>query len=94
MQIQIQFYCIHNQMIFTNTLQKIRKLDWILEIMNQTDHYQRGKKIIGLMKDELSGKTMINFVGLKPKTYSFLIDDGGEDKISRRDKKVDRKKKN
>ena len=46
------------------------------------------------MKDELSGKTMINFVGLKPKTYSFLIDDGGEDKISRRDKKVDRKKKN
>ena len=37
---------------------------------------------------------MIKFVGLKAKTYSFLIDDVGEDKISRRDKKMDHKKKN
>ena len=32
------------------------------------------------MKDELEGKMMIKFVGLRAQTYSYLIDDGGEDK--------------
>ena len=37
-------------------------------------------KVIELMKDELGGKIMIEFVGLKVKTYIYLIDDGSEDK--------------
>ena len=32
------------------------------------------------MKDELGGKIMAKFVGLKAKTYSYLIDDGDENK--------------
>ena len=32
------------------------------------------------MKDELGGKSMKKFVGLRGKTYSYLIDDGSEDK--------------
>ena len=32
------------------------------------------------MKDELGGKIRIKFVGLRGKTYSYLIVDGSEDK--------------
>ena len=32
------------------------------------------------MKDELGGKIMTKFVGLRAKTYSYLIEDGSEDK--------------
>ena len=32
------------------------------------------------MKDESGGKVKVKFVGLKAKTYSYLIDDSSEDK--------------
>ena len=40
------------------------------------------------MKDELGGKMMTIFVGLRAKTCSYLIDDGSEDKKAKRTKKV------
>ena len=33
------------------------------------------QKLIGLMKDELGGTIMIEFVALRPKTYSYLTDE-------------------
>ena len=47
----------------------------------------KNKKVIGLMKDELGGKIMTKFVGLRAKTYSYLIDDGSEDKKAKGTKK-------
>ena len=47
----------------------------------------KNKKVIGLMKNELSRKITIKFVGLRKKTYSYLIDDISEDKKTKGTKK-------
>ena len=59
-----------------------------VENMFDTSNYEvnrplptgKNKKVISLMKDELGGKIIMEFVTLRPKTYSFLTDDGKEDK--------------
>ena len=51
-----------------------------VEIIFNTSNYElnrplpkeKNKKVIGLMKDELGGKIMKEFVGLKVKIYSYL----------------------
>ena len=64
------------KIIFIKTLQKMLKLDLILQNMTQTCH---NKNVIGLMKDGLGRKIM--------NTYSYLIDDGSEDKKEKGKKK-------
>ena len=47
----------------------------------------KNKKVIGLMKDELGGRVITEFVALRPKTYSYLTDDWKEDKKAKGTKK-------
>ena len=51
------------------------------------------KKVIGLMKDKLGGEIMTKFVVLRAKTYSYLINEGSEDKKSKGTKRCVLKRK-
>ena len=48
---------------------------------------RKNKKIIGLMKDELGGKIIMEFIALRPKTYSYLTDNDKIDKKAKGTKK-------
>ena len=50
------------------------------------------EKVIGLFKDELGGKIMIEFVALGTKAYAYLMEDGSEHKKNKRNKKMRNKK--
>ena len=64
------------------------KQDLTFQILNQTP-LPKGKneKVIGLLKDELGGQIMKEFVGLRPKTYSYLKDNNKKDEKARDTKK-------
>ena len=47
----------------------------------------KNKKVIGLFKDELGGKIMKEFTGLRAKTYAYLMDDDSEHKKAKGTKK-------
>ena len=47
----------------------------------------KNKKVIGLMKDELGGEIITEFIALRPKTYSYLTDNDKIDKKSKGTKK-------
>ena len=48
---------------------------------------RKNKKIIGLMKDELGGGIITEFIALRPKTYSYLTDNDKIDKKTKGTKK-------
>ena len=62
---------------------------------NYDENYKRpllmgkNKKVIGLFKDELGGNIMIEFIGLKAKTYAYLMDDESEHKKAKGTKKCE-----
>ena len=75
--------------MFMKILQMMLKKDLINQIVKSIDHYLQGRndKVIGLMKGVLGGKIITKFVALRPKTYSYLMDDDNSDKQAERTKK-------
>ena len=63
-------------------LQKMLKKEMTLQILNSTQHFLKEKlgKVMGLIKGELGGQIMKEFVGLRAKLYSYLKDSNDEDK--------------
>ena len=51
------------------------------------------KKLTGLIEEKLGGKTMTKLVGLKARTYGYLIDGGSEDEKAKDTKTCVKKKK-
>ena len=47
----------------------------------------KNKKVLGLMKDELGGEIITEFIALRPKTYSYLTDNDKIDKKAKGTKK-------
>ena len=88
--------------IDTNTfIMNIKTNDFYEDIANDvenrfdTSNYEvkrplqngKNKQVIGLMKDELGGKIITEFVTLRLKTCSYLTDDGKKDKKAKGTKK-------
>ena len=79
--------------VYIKTDDIYKDITWDVEARSDTSNYElewnsidrplskgKNKKVTGLMKDELGGKTMRKYVGIRAKTYNYLIDDGSEDK--------------
>ena len=49
----------------------------------KSKYYNSNKLVIGKMKDETTGVAIEEFVGLKLKMYSYLVDDNSELKKSK-----------
>ena len=64
-----------------------KRFDFSNHEVNRSLLTGKNKKVIGLMKYELGGKIITEFVTLRPKTYSYLTDDGKEDKKAKETKK-------
>ena len=77
MHIYIYYTCIKTDDIYKDVVE-------VVETRFDTSNFEldsplpkgKNKILMGLMKDELGGKIIVEFVGLTPKTYSYLINEG------------------
>ena len=72
---------LYKQKIFIKTSIKISRESLIHLIILKNIHQELkriNKKVIGKFKDEAAGKQITHFVGLRPKLYSFKVEDDPE----------------
>ena len=93
MDTQIFMPCTKTKDIFEVTNEDInRRPDLSNFKSDRTLPARRITKMIGTMKDKLSGKIMVKNVGLRPKKYSSLQDDASGDKTAKGTKKCNKMK--
>ena len=75
-----QFHCIHKNR-WQDILEDVEtRFDYSNYELDAPLPKGKNEKVIGLKKDESGEKIMTQFAGLRAKTYSYLIDDGSEDR--------------
>ena len=78
--------CINTDNIYKDIVEGVKTRFDTLNYKSECNSIDRllpkgkNKKVIGLTKNESGGKIMTKFVGLRAKTYSYLIVDCSEDK--------------
>ena len=90
------FHCIYKVAVYIKIDDIYKDIPEDVETRFDTSNYkldrpltkERNKKVTGLMKDELGRKIMIKFVGLRVKTYSYLINDASKDKKQKIQRRV------
>ena len=68
-------------------IMNIKTNDFYKDISDDVDNRFDTSYFIGLMKDELGGEIITEFIALKPKTYSYLTDNDEIDKKAKGTKK-------
>ena len=67
-------YKIHTEDFFADIAEDLEnRFDTSGYVPDRPLPVERNKKVIGLMKDELGGRVMKEFVGLRPKMYLLLV---------------------
>ena len=76
--------------MFMKTLQMMLKKSFNTSNyeVNRPMPTRKNEKMIGLMKDQLGGNIMTESFALNPKIYSYLMDDGNNDKKAKGAKNV------
>ena len=77
------FIAMYKQKIFTKILLQMLKQGQTLQIIRQIHPclWEKIKKVIGLMNDELGGQIVKKFVLLQSKMYSYLKNNNDEGTI-------------
>ena len=73
--------------VYKNIAEDVERFDTSNYELERLLLKRKNKKVIGVIKGELGRKTLKRFVGLRVKTYSYLIDDGSENKKAKGTKK-------
>ena len=82
------FHCIHYD-IYENITEHVEtRFDTSYYELNRPLSKGRNKKVNGVMKDELGLRIMKNFLGLRAKTYSYLVYHGVKIKTQKAQKNV------
>ena len=89
-------FIVHiKQKLFIKIFQKMSKKDSTLTNyeVDRPLPIEKNGKVLGLMKDEIGGKIMTKFVGLRSKTCSYLKDNNNEEKKAKGTKSCLKKRK-
>jgi hypothetical protein len=68
------FYEIETEDVFKDFLEMKDKFDFSDYSKDHICYDPTNKKVLAKFKDEANGKIIIEFIGLRPKSYSYLID--------------------